>query len=167
MTRFLTGHFSNTIRAAGSAALLTVLTGACGGSEPGLARGELLFDTCSPCHGDEGAGNQSLGAPAIAGGSAWYLTDQLLQFQGGVRGYHHTDTEGLRMRPMSRALFDDTGDIESVVEYVVSLPIPDPPGPPKGAMWRPERRTMSRSAPTATAGTAGGTKRSRRLRCCT
>ena len=28
---------------------------------------------------------------------------------------------------MSRALFADRGDIESVVEYIVSLPIPDPP----------------------------------------
>lgn len=132
MTRFPTGHFTRTFHASASAALLAVLTGACVGSEPGLARGELLFDTCSPCHGDDGAGNQSLGAPAIAGGSGWYLTAQLLKFKGGVRGYHHTDDEGLRMRPMSRALFDDTGDIESVVEYVVSLPIPDPPGTAEG-----------------------------------
>lgn len=132
MTRFLTERFSNSTRAAVSVALLAVVAGGCGGSEPGLARGEMLFDTCSPCHGSDGAGDQTLGAPAIAGGSAWYLTEQLLQFQGGVRGYHHTDTEGLRMRPMSRALFDDTGDIESVVEYVVSLPIPDPPTTAEG-----------------------------------
>ena len=127
MTRFPTGQFSNSTRAAASAALLVVVTGACGGSEPGLARGRMLYDTCAPCHGDDGAGKQTLGAPAIAGGSDWYLSAQLLKFRGGVRGYHHTDTEGLRMRPMSRALFDDYGDIESVVEYVVSLPIPDPP----------------------------------------
>lgn len=132
MTRFPTGYFTRTSHTAATAALLAVLTGACGGSEPGLARGELLFDTCSPCHGDDGAGNQSLAAPAIAGGSDWYLTAQLLKFKGGVRGYHHTDDEGLRMRPMSRALFDDKGDIESVVEYVVSLPIPDPPSTAEG-----------------------------------
>ena len=130
MTRFPTRHFNRTCHAA--ATLLAVLAGACGGSEPGLARGELLFDTCSPCHGDDGAGKQSLGAPAIAGGSDWYLSAQLLKFRGGVRGYHHTDDEGLRMRPMSRALFDATGDIESVVEYVVSLPIPDPPSTAEG-----------------------------------
>ena len=132
MTRFQTRRFFNPIRAAAHAALLAVAAGACGGSEPGLARGEMLFDTCSPCHGDDGAGKQELGAPAIAGGSDWYLSAQLLKFRGGARGYHHTDTEGLRMRPMSRALFDDNGDIESVVEYVVSLPIPDPPATAEG-----------------------------------
>lgn len=123
MTRFPTARFTGTLRAA----VLAVLAGACGGSEPGLARGELIFDACSPCHGDDGAGKRELGAPAIAGGSGWYLTAQLLKFQSGARGYHHADAEGLRMRPMSRALFADKGDIESVVQYVVSLPIPDPP----------------------------------------
>ena len=132
MTRFPTEHFTKTFSAAASTAVLAAFTGACGGSEPGLARGKMLFDTCSPCHGDDGAGKQELGAPAIAGGSDWYLSAQLLKFRGGVRGYHHTDTEGLRMRPMSRALFTDKGDIESVVEYVVSLPIPDPPATAEG-----------------------------------
>lgn len=132
MTRFLTGQLSKNIRGGASAAVLAALTAACGGSEPGLVRGKMLFDTCSPCHGDDGAGKQSLGAPAIAGASEWYLSAQLLKFRGGVRGYHHTDTEGLRMRPMSRALVDDSGDIESIVEYVVSLPIPDPPPTAEG-----------------------------------
>ena len=36
------------------------------------------------------------------------------------------------MRPMSRALFTDKGDIESVVEYVVTLPIPDPAATAEG-----------------------------------
>lgn len=131
MTRFPTEHFPRTLRAH-AATVVAVLAGACGGSEPGLARGELLFDTCSPCHGDDGAGKQELGAPAIAGGSGWYLTAQLDKFQRGVRGYHHTDTEGLRMRPMSRALVEDRGDTESIVAYVVSLPIPDPPPTAEG-----------------------------------
>ena len=94
---------------------------------PGIARGELIFGTCSPCHGDEGAGDETLGAPAIAGASDWYLTGQLERFQAGIRGYHYQDAEGLRMRPMSRALIVGEGDIESVVEYVMSLPIVDPP----------------------------------------
>ena len=132
MTRFLKGHFHNSFHAAFLAAFLAALAGACRGSEPGLARGELLFDTCSPCHGDDGAGKRELGAPAIAGGSVWYLTEQLLKFRSGTRGYHHTDTEGLRMRPMSRALVEDKGDIESIVQYVVSLPIPDPPRTTEG-----------------------------------
>ena len=142
MTRFPTAR-SITFRTAASAALLAVVTGACGGSEPGLVRGEMLFDTCSPCHGDDGAGKESLGAPAIAGASDWYLSAQLMKFRGGVRGYHHTDTEGLRMRPMSRALFIDKGDIESVVEYVVSLPIPDPAATAEGEVEAGEEEYLA------------------------
>ena len=122
MTRSRVGHLKSSV-----ALLSATLLSACGGSEPGLARGKLIYDTCAPCHGEDGAGKEELAAPAIAGASGWYLKAQLLKFQGGVRGYHHTDLEGLRMRPMSRALFADRGDIESVVEYVVSLPVPDPP----------------------------------------
>ncbi len=125
MTRLTTGQSFNTISAVGFLAVV-MIAGGCNPA-PGIARGEMLFDTCSPCHGDDGAGDQELAAPAIAGASDWYMTYQIEKFQNGVRGYHYTDAEGLRMRPMSRALFADRGDIESVVEYVFSLPIPDPP----------------------------------------
>ena len=125
MTRLTTRPSSTATRAAGLIAIAAISAG-CSGPAPGIARGEMLFDTCSPCHGDDAAGDQVLGAPAIAGASDWYLTYQIQKFQSGTRGYHYTDAEGLRMRPMSRALFADRGDIESIVEYVVSLPIPDP-----------------------------------------
>ena len=126
MTRLTVRHSSTATRATGLVAIAAIAAG-CSGPAPGIARGEALFDTCSPCHGDDGAGDQELAAPAIAGASDWYLTYQIEKFQDGVRGYHYTDAEGLRMRPMSRALFADRGDVESIVEYVVSLPIPDPP----------------------------------------
>ena len=131
MTRFLPGRFSISFRAAVATAVVLAGTVACRGSEPGLVRGKMLFDTCSPCHGDEGIGNQALGAPAIAGASGWYLTAQIGRFQSGQRGYHYTDTEGLRMRPMSRVLKLEK-DFTSVVDYVVSLPIPDPPATAEG-----------------------------------
>ena len=131
MTR-LTVRLSSTATRATGLIAITAITAACSGPAPGIARGEALFDTCAPCHGDDGAGDQELAAPAIAGASDWYLTYQIEKFQEGVRGYHYTDAEGLRMRPMSRALFADRGDIESVVEYVFSLPIPDPPPTAEG-----------------------------------
>jgi len=92
----------------------------------GLERGEHLFQTCVPCHGPDGGGDQSLGAPAIAGMSAWYLEAQLVKFRDGVRGDHPDDDEGLRMRPMARTLSDE-GDVESVVAFVSALPpvVPD------------------------------------------
>ena len=134
MTRFQTGdisrgHISKSLRAAVSAGLLA--TAACSGYDPGVVRGEMLFDACAPCHGDDGIGNESLGAPAIAGASGWYLAAQLNKFREGQRGYHYTDAEGLRMRPMSRALLTDD-DVGSVVAYVISLPIPDPAATAEG-----------------------------------
>ncbi len=126
MIRLTTRKLPSAARAVGLVALTATATG-CGTPAPGLARGEMLYDTCAPCHGADGAGIEILAAPAIAGGSDWYLSAQLMKFQDKVRGYHYTDAEGLRMRPMSAALWRDVGDIESVVEYIVSLPIPDPP----------------------------------------
>ena len=127
MTRFQTRRSSLVAWAAGCTAVV-VVAGACDlRPAPGIARGELIFDTCSPCHGDDGAGDETLGAPAIAGASDWYLASQLDRFRDGDRGYHYQDAEGLRMRPMSRALIPAEGDVESVVEFVVSLPIVDPP----------------------------------------
>lgn len=93
----------------------------CGGmGRPGMARGAELYDTCVPCHGKGGAGDQALGAPAIAGLPRWYLEAQLGKFRSGVRGAHPEDTEGHRMRPMARTL-NLEGDVASVAQYVASL----------------------------------------------
>jgi cytochrome c oxidase subunit 2 len=87
----------------------------------GLARGEQIFDTCYPCHGRNGLGNQVLGAPAIAGLPRWYVERQLQNFKSAMRGANPHDLEGARMRPMARSLWRE-GDIASVAEYVATLP---------------------------------------------
>jgi len=92
---------------------------------PGLARGEALFDTCVPCHGTQGAGNQELAAPNIAGLPQWYIVQQLQNFQAAHRGGTPFDTTGIRMKSMSWSL-DLDGDLESVAEYVASLPRTNP-----------------------------------------
>jgi len=84
-----------------------------------------MFDTCSPCHGDAGEGNQQLGAPAIAGLPQWYVEGQLNNFRSGYRGSHPMDTVGIRMHSMARAL-NSEGDLESMAEYVASLPVTYP-----------------------------------------
>ncbi len=103
------------------AALL--LLPACGGEPPtpGLARGGALYDTCTPCHGYQGEGNQTLGAPAIAGMPQWYVDAQLTKFAEGIRGNHPDDLEGMRMMPMARTLKHE-GDIASVSEHVAQMP---------------------------------------------
>jgi len=92
---------------------------------PGLARGKALFTTCAHCHGNLGAGNQALAAPAIAGLPRWYVQAQLEGFQAAHRGYMPFDTTGMRMKSMSWTL-DDSTDAGSVAEYVASLPATNP-----------------------------------------
>lgn len=93
----------------------------CGGRvQGGLARGAELYDTCKPCHGVDGGGDQSLGAPSIAGLPQWYLEAQLTKFRTGLRGTHPSDMEGHRMRPMARSL-NLEGDVSSVAQYVASM----------------------------------------------
>ena len=91
-----------------------------------MARGHELYDTCIPCHGQHGAGNETLGAPAIAGLPRWYIEAQLTKFRNGQRGTHPADMEGHRMRPMARSL-NLEGDVPSVAEYVASMPVPSVP----------------------------------------
>ena len=104
-------------------ALAAVVAAGCDSTPPpvGMARGEELFETCVPCHGEAGAGNADLEAPAIAGLPQWYLEAQLEGFQAGFRGLHAEDLPALRMRPMAVSL-NREGDIESVAEYVAALP---------------------------------------------
>jgi cytochrome c oxidase subunit 2 len=82
--------------------------------------GETLYATCGACHGDNGAGNQDLGAPRIAGVDDWYLAAELRKFRSGVRGTNPKDREGRLMRPMARTLADDDA-IRNVVAYVETL----------------------------------------------
>ena len=99
--------------------------------ENGVARGEVLYERCVPCHGADGAGNPVISAPAIAGMESGYVTRQLQNFVEGVRGRHADDAEGIRMMPMARALVayseglpDDTGtlvNIQAVSDYVASM----------------------------------------------
>jgi len=89
--------------------------------EGGVARGEVLFKNCVPCHGDAATGNPAIAAPPIAGLPAWYVEAQLTKYQVGLRGGHPDDIEGLRMRPMSRTIKSDA-DNKVVAEYVASLP---------------------------------------------
>jgi cytochrome c553 len=107
-----------------TAALVLVAVGvsACADTPPpGLARGKEIYATCVPCHGADGSGNQAVGAPNIAGLPKWYVQGELEKFQKRERGVEAFDTVGLRMRSMSRTL-NLPGDVESVAEYVSTLP---------------------------------------------
>ena len=103
--------------------LLVITMAACDATPPpvGMERGAELYETCLPCHGENAVGNPEIAAPAVAGLPQWYIEEQLLGFQNGYRGDHASDLPGLRMRPMALSLTRE-GDVESVAEYVASLP---------------------------------------------
>ncbi len=84
-------------------------------------QGKQTYAFCAVCHGERGEGNHTVGAPQIAGMEEWYVREQLLKFQQGVRGTHPEDIAGMRMRPMARYL-QNTAQIEAVSAYVAALP---------------------------------------------
>ena len=103
--------------------LMVITMAACDATPPpvGMERGAELYETCLPCHGENAVGNPEIAAPAVAGLPQWYIEEQLVGFQSGYRGDHASDLPGLRMRPMALSLTRE-GDVESVAEYVASLP---------------------------------------------
>jgi len=55
-----------------------------------LEYSQQLYDGCVQCHGENGEGNQAVGAPSIAGLQRWYIKRQLRGFKAGYRGYFTT-----------------------------------------------------------------------------
>ncbi len=106
----------------GGCLLLAVSVGGCTSAS---ARTEIsgaeLFEACISCHGPDGQGNPTIGAPRIAGLPLWYVSDQLQRFQTDIRGAHPDDAEGLRMRAMSRQMMTEA-ETAAVATYVASLP---------------------------------------------
>ena len=91
------------------------------GTTDAATRGRELFETCVPCHQQDGSGNRVVGAPNIAGMKEWYVEEELEKFQTGVRGTHFDDIEGMRMRPMALSLGNDE-NVKAVARYVESMP---------------------------------------------
>jgi len=99
-----------------TSAALAGCRGAAAAPVPGVA----LYRGCQSCHGPAGEGNSLIGAPRIAGMPAWYVSAQVTRFQTGLRGQHPDDTEGLRMRAMSKQMLSPT-EVDAVAGYVGSL----------------------------------------------
>jgi cytochrome c553 len=91
------------------------------GTTDAATRGQELFETCVPCHQQDGSGNPAVGAPNIAGMNGWYVEEEIQKFRAGARGAHFNDVEGMRMRPMALSLVTDE-DVKAVAHYVESMP---------------------------------------------
>jgi cbb3-type cytochrome c oxidase subunit III len=86
-------------------------------------RGKALYNLCSSCHGQNGEGNQAIGAPAINGHPEWYLTTQLVKFREGIRAGHPRDAYGHKMRPIARTLSDE--DIKLISQIIAAKSHPE------------------------------------------
>jgi len=85
------------------------------------AGGTNFRNICVTCHGDNGMGNEALGAPPLVNQHDWYMVAQLRKFQSGMRGSNPDDVFGAQMRAMSMTLTDSVA-MHDVVSYVKSLP---------------------------------------------
>ncbi len=90
-------------------------------NQESVKRGKTLYESCVACHGESGAGQESLQAPNISGLPGWYVQAQLSSFSKGHRGKHPSDVAGLRMYPMSRHIKTDE-DRAAVGAHVAALP---------------------------------------------
>ena len=95
------------------------------GEAQDIDHGKDDYKLCASCHGFNGAGNQLVNAPALAGQESWYLQRQLYNFRDGIRGAASSDTHGQSMALMTRGLTsDDT--IADLVAYIGTLPSAQP-----------------------------------------
>lgn len=85
-----------------------------------VAAGKEAYAVCVACHGPKAQGIESQKAPKLTGQHAWYVSKQIKNFKGGVRGAHADDVEGKLMGPISQLLADDKA-IDDVVAYIQSL----------------------------------------------
>ncbi|MFW0755716.1 c-type cytochrome [Pseudomonas sp. H11T01] len=86
-----------------------------------------LSATCAVCHGVEGQGNQTLGAPRLAGQSEQYLARQLMNFKAGRRGYTQQDQAGQSMRAITMSLSEE--QLSSLAAHYAGLQLAKAPQP--------------------------------------
>lgn len=91
--------------------------------------------SCVVCHGAEGEGKVSLGAPRIGGMADWYLSRQLRHFRNGVRGSAEEDVFGMQMRAMALAV-ENTEVLDELARYFSSLAPPAAPDTVTGDVER-------------------------------
>jgi cytochrome c oxidase subunit 2 len=83
--------------------------------------GKMLYITCIACHGDQGQGNQALGAPALVNQEGWYLKRQLNNFKNGIRGNDPKDVNGTQMAAIAKTIKDEAAR-DAVVDYIKTFP---------------------------------------------
>jgi cytochrome c553 len=75
--------------------------------------------TLPACHGSDGLGNETLGAPALVGLDDWYLERQYGKFREGIRGSHPDDKFGVQMVRIAPVLENDD-TLRDVIAWLAS-----------------------------------------------
>ena len=81
-------------------------------------------NVCAACHGNNGRGNQALGAPSLVGIDDWYLLHSYEKFRAGIRGKHPDDSYGIQMVRIAPTL-EDEDMAANVMTYLATLPVSD------------------------------------------
>ena len=81
-----------------------------------VGTGKFVFEHCMSCHGEFGEGDKTIGAPRLTGQSDWYLYQQLINFQKGIRGQHPNDLYGRQMKDMADMFNDQM--LKDVINYI-------------------------------------------------
>jgi cytochrome c553 len=83
-------------------------------------KGQDLYQSCAACHGNSAEGNQTVGAPALAGRSDWYLLQQMALYQSGLRGNDASrDPTGAVMKAAAEMITSD--QLPDLVAYINSM----------------------------------------------
>jgi cytochrome c553 len=85
-----------------------------------IERGRVLYQSCAGCHGPSAQGNETIGAPALAARTDWYLLTQLTNYASGARGTDVRDTYGAQMRA-AVAFLRDSQQMHDVIAYINTL----------------------------------------------
>ena len=104
----------------GFAAIVLIAASACAGESPKTTAPIIFQNLCATCHGAKGEGKAELKAPSIANLPAWYVRNQLENFQQDRRGAHPQDVEGQMMRAIAKVL--DASQTRAIASLVESLP---------------------------------------------
>lgn len=83
-------------------------------------RGEAAYAVCSACHGADGAGNETLGAPPLTNLHDWYIVNSVKKFQSRQRGAHPDDAVGATMQAISMAVPTEEA-MEDLAAYIGTL----------------------------------------------
>ena len=86
--------------------------------------GKTLFQTCAACHGAAAQGDQTMGAPPLAGQYSWYLVRQLQAYRSGQRGADEKDARGAVMKQIAATLQQEQ-DLNDLVAYINTLSLPN------------------------------------------